>query len=177
MTGLFYFCFYLVGITLGVTMAITIIGLPTLHYVLRSTHAFVQHERIQTKIYTNISIGPVPSRIREEGSLWEQVKAELLNERNWQAILWLMLRFVIGLVSIICVALFYVTPLIFLLAPALYPFYNFSFFGMEIKTFGASLLIMLAGAILVWIGLYLGNGLVKMIGGHTRRMVKGLARK
>lgn len=177
-TGLFYFCFYLVGITMGVTMAFTLVGLPILHYVLRSTRAFVQHERIQTESYTDISIGPVPSRTRTEGSLWDQVKAELSDKRNWKAIFGLMLIFVIGLVSVICAALFYVTPLILLLAPILSVLNlldYFSFLGMEIRTFGDSLYVMLAGALLIWFGPYLGNGLVTMIGSHTRRMVAGLA--
>jgi len=94
-----------------------------------------------------------------------------------EIIFWLLLKFVIGLVSIICAALFYVAPLIFLLAPILYPLDFFEFCGIEIKTFGALLLIMLAGAALIWIVPYLGNGLVKMIGGYTRRMVESLAGK
>jgi len=176
-TGLFYFCFYLVGITLGVAMAFTLVGLPILYYVLRSTGAFVQYERSQTKAYTSISIDQIPSRTREGGGLWEQVKVDLLDASNWKVIFWLLLKFVMGLVSIICATLFYLTPLIFLLAPILYPLSHFTFFGMEIRTLGESLLIMLAGAVLIWIGSYLGNGLVKMIGGHTRRMVEGLAGK
>ncbi|AJS60626.1 hypothetical protein UB51_21635 [Paenibacillus sp. IHBB 10380] len=176
-TGLFYFCFYFVGITLGVSMAFTLVGLPILYYVLRSTSVFVQYERSQTKVYTDISIDRIPSRTRAEEGLWERVKVDLLDASNWKVICWLLLKFVIGLVSIICAALFYVAPLIFLLAPILYRLNNFTFFGMEIRTLGDSLLIMLAGAVLIWIGSYLGNGLVKMIGGHTRRMVEGLAGK
>ncbi|WP_063870897.1 sensor domain-containing protein [Paenibacillus sp. Root444D2] len=179
-TGFFYFCFYLVGITMGVTMAFTLVGLPILHYVLRSTRALVEHERIQTECYTDISIGPVPSRIRTEGSLWDQVKAELSEARNWRAIFGLMLIFVIGLVSVICASLFYVTPIILLLAPILSVFNlldYFSFLGMEIRTFSDSLYVMLAGAILIWFGPYLGNGLVTMIGSHTRRLVEGFTGK
>ncbi|MGO4268361.1 sensor domain-containing protein [Paenibacillus sp. TAF58] len=178
--GLFYFCFYLVGITMGVTMAFTLIGLPILHYVLRSTSTFVEHERIQTEGYTNISIGPVPSRKRKEGSLWDQVKAELSDARIWKAIFGLMLIFVIGIVSMICAFLFYVTPLILLLAPVLCVWNlldYFSFLGMEIRTFSDSLYVMLAGAILIWFGPHLGNGLVTMIGSHTRRLVEGFAGK
>lgn len=96
----------------------------------------MQHERIQTKVYTDISIDTIPSRIRTERSLWEQVKAELSDARNWKTIFWLMLRFVIGLVSIICAALFYVTPLILLLAPVLYQLDYFTLFGMEVRNFG-----------------------------------------
>ncbi|MCY9666022.1 hypothetical protein M5X11_13785 [Paenibacillus alginolyticus] len=63
-----YFCdrvvlllFLFGGYDYGVTMAFTLVGLPILHYVLRSTSAYIQHERIQTEGYTDISIGLVPS--------------------------------------------------------------------------------------------------------------------
>ncbi|WP_188540970.1 sensor domain-containing protein [Paenibacillus segetis] len=178
-TGLFYFCFYLLGITFGVTMAFTIIGIPILYYVLRSADRFVQYERVLTKVYTDISIRTLPTRTRVEGGIWEQVRADLLDTHNWKMICWLMLRFVVGIISLVCAALFYVTPIIFMLAPVLYRLDHFaiSFFGIQIRTFGDSILSMIAGAVFTWIGLYLGNVLVKMIGGNTRRMVKSLVRK
>ncbi|OPH53479.1 hypothetical protein BC351_06335 [Paenibacillus ferrarius] len=175
-TGLFYFCFYLVGITFGIGMAFTLVGLPILHYVLRSTRAFVQYERTQTKVYTDISIAMISSR-RGEGSLWEQVKAELSDVRNWRTICWLMLKFVIGLVSILCAVLFYVAPLMFMVTPLLYKYIDVTIMGMTIQTLKEALLIMLVGVILMGIGHYLGNGLVKMIGGYTRFMAKGLTDK
>jgi len=50
--------------------AFTLVGLPILYYVLRSTSVFVQYERIQAKVYTNISIDRIPSRTRVEEGLW-----------------------------------------------------------------------------------------------------------
>ncbi|WP_216855388.1 sensor domain-containing protein [Paenibacillus alba] len=175
-TGIFYFCFYLVGITFGIGMAFTLVGLPILHYVLRSTRTFVQYERTQTKVYTDISIAMVSSR-RGEGSLWEQVRAELSDVRNWRTIFWLMLKFVIGIASILCAVLFYVAPLMFMLTPFLYSFIDVTIMGMTIQTLKEALLIMLVGVILMGVGHYLGNGLVKMIGGYTRCMAKGLTDK
>ncbi|GFZ86810.1 luciferase [Paenibacillus marchantiophytorum] len=176
LTGLFYFCFFLVGITFGITMAFTLVGLPILSYVLSATSKFVQYERIQTKVYTDISTYDVPSRSRPQGGLWEQVKTELMDGRNWKAIFWLMLKFVIGLICLLCVVLFYVAPFIFLLAPVMYLWMDITFVGMEIRTFGASLLVMLAGVLYLWIGPYLGSILVKWIGGYTRRLVGSFVR-
>lgn len=178
-TGLFYFCFYLVGITFGVAMSFTIVGIPILYYVLRTTETFLQHERIRTKVYTDISVRTIPTRSQEEGSLWEKVKTELLNGHNWRAIIGLTLQIGIGLVSLVCAALFYFAPIILLLAPVLYlfDFTSISLFGIENKTLSSSLIFMLLGAVFLWIGTYLGNGLVKMIGRYTRRLVKDFARR
>ncbi|MEK4292530.1 sensor domain-containing protein [Paenibacillus sp. FSL R5-0914] len=178
-TGLFYFCFYLVGITFGVAMSFTIVGIPILYYVLRSTETFLQHERIRTKVYTDISVRTLPTRSQEQGNIWEKVKAELSDEHNWRAIIGLMLQFGIGMLSLICATLFYLSPIILLLSPILYfiDISSISLFGIENKTLNTSLLLMLLGAVSLWIGAYLGNSLVKMIGRYTRRLVKDFARR
>ncbi|WP_339318326.1 sensor domain-containing protein [Paenibacillus sp. FSL R10-2734] len=178
-TGLFYFCFYLVGITFGVAMSFTLVGIPILYYVLRTTELFLQHERIRTKVYTDISVRTIPTRSEEEGSLWEKVKTTLLDEHNWRAIIGLMLQLGIGMLSLICATLFYLAPIILLFAPVLYllDISSISLFGIENKTLNISLIFMLLGAIFLWLGAYLGNGLVKMIGRYTRRLVKDFSRK
>ncbi|WP_405175286.1 sensor domain-containing protein [Paenibacillus sp. FSL H8-0261] len=178
-TGLFYFCFYLVGITFGVAMSFTIVGIPILYYVLRSTETFLQHERIRTKVYTDISVRTLPTRSQEQGNIWEKVKAELSDEHNWRAIIGLMLQLGIGMLSLICATLFYLSPIILLLSPILYfiDISSISLFGIENKTLNTSLLFMLLGAVSLWIGAYLGNSLVKMIGRYTRRLVKDFARR
>lgn len=48
-TGLFYFCFYLVGITFGVSMSFTLVGIPILYYVLRSTETFYSMSEFELK--------------------------------------------------------------------------------------------------------------------------------
>lgn len=57
-TGVFYFCFYLVSLVFSLSMAFTLVGLPMITYVMRSTRTFARYERIQTKIYTDLSIEP-----------------------------------------------------------------------------------------------------------------------
>jgi hypothetical protein len=160
-------------------MSFTLIGIPILYYVLRSTETFLQHERIRTKIYTDISVRTIPTRSQVEGNLWEKVKAEFLDEHNWRAIMGLMMQFLIGMVSLICAVLFYLAPLLLMLSPVLYVFgvTSISLFGIENKSLNISLFFMLLGVALLFIGTYLGNGLVKMIGRYTRRLVKDFARR
>lgn len=58
-SGLFYLCFYLISITLAFGLMVIFVGIPLLKMVLRTTHTFVQYERIQTKVFTDISIEPI----------------------------------------------------------------------------------------------------------------------
>lgn len=128
-TGLFYFCFYLVGIALGLSLSFTLIGIPLLTFVLRTTSTFVQYERVQTKIYSDITTLPYRSKTIVDASFWKQAREELLDHRNWQVIFWLMLKFVIGSVALIFAVVLSVTPLVFILAPILFYVCDIYFFG------------------------------------------------
>lgn len=175
-TGLFYFCFYLVTLTLGLGLSFTVVGIPLLTQVLRTTPTFVQYERIQTKIYTDISTPPYERKIRQEASFWGQAKEELQDPRNWIAICWLMLKFLIGLICLLSAAMLYVTPLLFILAPLLLLFFDIHIMGITIGTFTKSLLVSAVGILLTFVSAWLANGWVRLIGGYTRQMIKMLNR-
>lgn len=173
-TGLFYFCFYLVSITLGVSLSFTLIGLPLLTYVMRTTQTFVQYERIQTKIYTDISIEPYEWKQPLEGPLWIQAKAELMDRRNWSTIFWLMRKFVIGVVCLIGTVVLYILPLTLISASFVIPFGGIQVMGMTIDTLEKSMLITAVGLALAFLGSWIGDGAVRMIGLYTRRMIKAI---
>lgn len=67
---------------------------------MRSARKFVRYERTQTKIYTDLTIELEDVELLVEGSLWVQAKRELLDQRNWNAIFWLMLKLVVGWISL-----------------------------------------------------------------------------
>jgi hypothetical protein len=173
-TGIFYFCFYLVSLTLGVSLSFTLIGLPLLTYVMRTTQTFVQYERIQTKIYTDISIEPYEWKQRIEGPLWIQAKAELMDRRNWSMIFWLMQKGAIGVVCLIGAVVLYILPLILILSPFLIPFGGIHMMGMTIDTLEKSLFITLAGFALAFLGSWIGDGAVRLSGVYTRHMIKAI---
>lgn len=175
-TGLFYFCFYSVSLVFGLSMSFTLIGVPLLAYVMRTTHTFVQYERIQTKIYTDISIEPYDEKPRIEGSLWMQAREELLDRRNWKAIFWLMQKLVVGLVCLICAAVLYIVPMLFMLAPLLFPFVDINVMSIPVNTWAKSLVMLTAGGSLALAGSWFGDGLVLLAGGYTRHMYNDLRR-
>jgi len=173
-TGLLYFCFYLVSLLLGLSLSFTVIGIPLLTYVMRSTQIFVRYERIQTKIYTDISIEDYEEKLPIEGSLWMQAKYELLDHRNWRAIQWLMQKLIIGIVCLFCAMILYIVPLTYILSPFLIPFGGVHFMNIPIDTLPKSLLMVVLGGVLVVIGSWLGNRVVQMCGSYTRHMIKAI---
>lgn len=100
-TGLFYFCFYLIALLFSFTLSFTVVGIPLVIRVLQTTTPFIQFERIQTKIYTDISTESYDRSVTTDTSDWAQVKLGLTDRHTWSAVFWLMQKFVIGIFSLI----------------------------------------------------------------------------
>lgn len=175
-TGLFYFCFYLIALLFSFTLSFTVIGIPLVIRVLQTTTPFIQFERIQTKIYTDISTDSYDKSITIDTSNWAQVKLVLTDRRTWSAVFWLMQKFVIGIFSIICATIFYVMPLMFLLAPLLYRYIEMNIIFIQIDTFTKSLFVMFMGIVFTAISSRIVDRLTKKIGGYTRSMIRQLNR-
>lgn len=175
-TGLFYFCFYLVAIILGLSLSFTVVGVPLLANVLRTTTAFLQFERVQTKIYMDITTEPCVKAVTPKVSNWLQAKKELLNRRNWIAIGWLMLKFPVGILSLISSALLYVAPPVLIAVPFLYPFISLSILGATVDTFAKAMMVSATGIVLMLVSCWLADRLARWIGGYTRLMIKHVNR-
>lgn len=173
-TGLFYFCFYLIALLFSFTLSFTVVGIPLVIRVLQTTTPFIQFERIQTKIYTDISTDSYDRSITTDTSNWTQVKLVLTDRRNWSAVFWLMQKFVIGIFSLISVIIFYIMPLMFLLAPLLYRYIDMNIIFIQIDTFSKSLFVMSMGIVSIAISIRIVDGLTKKFGGYTRSMIRQL---
>ncbi|MGW8444151.1 sensor domain-containing protein [Paenibacillus sp. S33] len=175
-TGLFYFCFYLVALTLGLSLSFTVAGVPLITRILGTTYAFLQFERIQTKIYTDITTELYVKPINTDASIWLQARKELLNRRNWIAIGWLMLKLPVGILSLISAALLYITPLAMIATPLLFPLFNYYFMGFLVDTVIKSMLVSASGVVFTMVSYRLANSLTRMLGGYTRLMIKSVNR-
>jgi len=175
-TGLFYFCFYLVALLLSFSLSFTVVGIPLVIRVLQTTTSFIQFERVQTKIYADISTDSYNRSVTTDTSDWGQVKLGLTNRHTWSAVFWLMQKFVIGIFSLISAIIFYVMPLMFLLAPLLYQYINMNILFMQVDTFAKSLIVMSIGIVSIFISIKIVDGLSKKIGGYTNSMIRKLNR-
>ncbi|MEC0300446.1 sensor domain-containing protein [Peribacillus frigoritolerans] len=173
-SGLFYFCFYLASITFALVMTVIFVGIPLLASVLRTTHTFVQYERIQTKVYTDISIEPILPRTKSGEDKWIEAKETILNSNNWRAIFWLMQKFFIGVISLICAVILYVAPLVFIVTPLLFQYLEIYLLGVTVNSWKESICVMIAGGILSWIRTCIGNSLVQIIGKYTISMFNAI---
>ncbi|MBG9790505.1 sensor domain-containing protein [Brevibacillus laterosporus] len=173
-SGLFYFCFYLASITFALVLTVIFVGIPLLASVLRTTHTFVQYERIQTKVYTDISIEPILPRTKGGGDKWMKAREAILSSSNWRAIFWLMQKFFIGVISLICAVIFYVAPLAFIVTPLLFQYLEIYILGIAVNSWEKAIYVMIAGCIIAWIRTRIGNSFIKIVGIYTRFMFKAI---
>ncbi|ALQ68837.1 sensor domain-containing protein [Bacillus thuringiensis] len=173
-TGLFYFCFYLIALLFSFTLSFTVVGIPLVIRILQTTTPFIKFERIQTKIYTDISTESYDRSITMDTSNWAQVKLVLTDRRTWSAVYWLMQKFAIGIISLIIATIFYVMPLMLLLVPLLYRYIEMNIIFIRIDTFAKSLFVMLMGIIFTSISIRIVDSLTQKIGGYTRSMIRQL---
>ncbi|AZJ23827.1 sensor domain-containing protein [Bacillus cereus] len=173
-SGFFYFCFYLISITFALVMTIIFLGIPLLAWVLQTTQTFVQYERIQTKVYTDISIDLFEPRKKEERDKWIIMRDIILNNSNWRAIFWLMQKIFVGIMSLICAVLLYVMPIVCIVTPLLFQYFNIYLLGIAVNSWETAIFVMIVGFILIWIHNLIGNDLVRIIGMYTRFMFKAI---
>ncbi|MGG3726876.1 sensor domain-containing protein [Bacillus wiedmannii] len=173
-SGFFYFCFYLISITFALVMTIIFLGIPLLAWVLQTTRTFVQYERIQTKVYTDISIDLFEPRKKEERDKWIIMRDIILNNSNWRAIFWLMQKIFVGIISLICAVLLYVMPIVCIVTPLLFQYFNIYLLGIAVNSWETAIFVMIVGFILIWIHNLIGNELVRIIGMYTRFMFKAI---
>ncbi|MEC2507506.1 luciferase, partial [Bacillus cereus] len=88
----------------------------------------------------------------------------------------LMQKLVIGIFSLISTIIFYVMPLMFLLAPLLYRYIEMNIIFIQIDTFAKSLFVMFMGIVFTAISIRIVERLTKKIGGYTRSMIRQLNR-
>lgn len=155
-------------------MTIIFWGIPLLAWVLQTTQTFVQYERIQTKVYTDISIELFEPRKKEERDKWIKVRDIILNNSNWRAIFWLMQKIFVGIMSLICAVLLYVMPIVCIVTPLLFQYFNIYLLGIAVNSWETAIFVMIVGFILIWIHNLIGNDLVRIIGMYTRFMFKAI---
>lgn len=100
----------------------------------------------------------------------------MLDRRNWIAITWLMLKFPIGVASLIMAVMLYVLPLVVIVSPHLFPVINISFIGVPIDNFVKAALVSAVGVAVMMVSSKLASRLIRMLGHYTRLMMNSVNR-
>ncbi len=156
-TGLAYFVVLVVGITLGASLAILLIGLAILLATLAAWRGMAALERILARGLLGVPIAPMVDR-RGQPPI-EQVKGWLRDPVTWKSLVFVALKFPLGIASFAAVVFGGGFSLILLFSPLIVLVTTVTVFGWIVTSSVQALPLMVAGLIAFLLSLHLFNGL------------------
>ena len=96
--GIFYFVFLVTGLSLGLGLLITLLGIPILVGVLASAYGLGDFERLITNLLLEQDTQP-SHRLAVSGGLWEKIKALVGSAETWKRVWYLFVEFPFGIIG------------------------------------------------------------------------------
>jgi len=116
--GIFYFVFLVTGISLGIGLIITLFGIPLLMLMLVAWWGLAYFERAMTQLILRMELPPMIGELK--GNWWSKYKTLATNPATWKGLLYLFLKFPLGIFSFVSVVTLLSTSLAFIVSPILY---------------------------------------------------------
>ena len=130
--GIFYFVFIVTGLSLGLGLIITLIGIPILFGMVLLWRALGNFERYLTSAMLNVKINYKPIKLKKK--LLEKVKAYLLDTYTIKSLVYLLLRFPLGIFFFVILVTLLSVSLSFMAVPILYHFAKLGIIQMTLCT-------------------------------------------
>ena len=187
--GIAYFVFVVTGLSVGFGLLVIWVGVPILALVLAGSWALSRFEQEATNRMLKLDIPTIPmpkasTPLSDDDATisgvervfirtWRHFKAHLLDRVTWTGMLYLLLKFPVGVASfVIVVTLVSVTAM--LLGA---PFYYWADDGIDmgiwqVDELWEALILMLAGAPLLFVSLHLINA-TAFVSGRIARVMLG----
>jgi len=162
--GLFYFIFFVVGFSLGVPLMILWVGFLILALVFAGWWAFILFERQQAITLLRVDLPPVWQEGVQAKTTWEKIKSYAANPVTWLGLLFLLLKFPVGIACFVVVVTLFATTAAFVTAPLTYSFFpvqiDFDWNVLwQIDTFWEAIILFGIGLLIGLAGLHLINAL------------------
>jgi hypothetical protein len=166
--GTFYFVFLVTGLSLGAGLSITLLGIPVLGVVFAATRALCALERRIANVVLKAEI-PSTSEREHVSGLWNQFKALLKDRTTWTGMLYLFIKFPLGIVTFTVTVAFISASLALIATPIVYPFVDMNFVFWQVTTWQGTLIFTLVGVLLLFVSFHLLNGLA-LVSARLARM-------
>ncbi len=172
--GTFYFVFLVTGLSLGFGLIITLVGIPILLLVLSGSWVLCRFERQVAITLLNEDI-PLSVSRPASGGLWSQVKALLKDRVTWTGVLYLFLKFPLGIVTFTIAVTLIAVTVGFLAAPTyMWTSDPLVWGSWSFDPFPWSWILTIIGIPMVFISLHLLNATAVVFGRMTRVMLGNL---
>jgi signal transduction histidine kinase len=155
--GLAYFIVLVVGLSVGAALAILIVGIGILLATLAAWRAMAAVERGMARGLLGVPI-PQPADRRDLAGI-ERVRRWLRDPVTWKSLVFVALKFPLGIVSLAATGFLGFIALVMLFAPLIVLATPVTVFGWMVTNSGQALPLTLIGIPAVLIVLHLANGL------------------
>ena len=125
--GLFYFVFLVSGISLGVSLSIIWVGIPLLLMVAAGWWMLARFERFLTVHILNEYIPELNLPVKNDIAIWNRLKEHFRSMITWKSLLYLFLKFPLGLATFVILVILIAVTLAFLSMPFTYHTMEISF--------------------------------------------------
>lgn len=159
--GIVYFTWLVTGVSLGLGLAITLIGIPILTLVLASVRPLLAGERAMSNALLGTEIPSAPLAPRGEGWIG-RLKAYWTDSATWRGMAYLLARFPVGTLTFTVAVAAYSSALYLLAAPIVAPFDAIELGIWEPDTVLEGLALVPLGATLLLASAWISEGMAAM---------------
>jgi hypothetical protein len=157
--GIFYFVFLAVGMSVGMSLVILWVGLPILVLVLAAGRVLANGERQLAHWLLDAPIGRVETLGPGLRHPWAAFKALVGEGQTWGGLLFLLLKFPLGIFSFLLTVSLLAVSTALILVPLAFQYVPVNVGTWPITSADAALVCLAAGLILAVVSIYVLNGI------------------
>jgi hypothetical protein len=166
--GIFYFIFLVSGLSLGISLSIIWVGIPILVIMGGGWWALAFFERFMAVHLLKEEIPTLARPVNRDADIWAGFKEYLANPVTWKSLLYLFVKFPLGLITFVIIMVMIPLTVAFLSTPFTYETVQFFQSGIsfgpwfpvwQIDSIGDALIGALVGLMLWPVTLHVTNGL------------------
>jgi hypothetical protein len=177
--GLFYFVFLVVGFSISIPLILVFVGLLLLPVMVLAWWFLAAFERQLAIILLGEEIGPMAPRPGSNEDIWQRFKNFLGNPVTWKSLVYLFLKFPLGILSLVAISVFLGLGIGFTVVPILAVGFNLDasldlWWGISWPLSNPSFgMVVFFLGLLVWpVSLHVFNGL-GMVHGWLAKVMLG----
>jgi hypothetical protein len=161
--GVAYFVMLVTGFSLGVGLAVTLLGVPIILVTLVAVRACAALERMLTNALLGTAL-PQPSVLpTPAGGLVARIKTLVGSPRTWKEMAFLCLQFPLGTLAFVVALVLATVPPYLLFLPIYYRWTDFYYAPYHrVDTFADALFFVPIGALLIPVSLHAINGVAAL---------------
>ena len=184
--GLIYFIFIVTGVSVGLGLFITLLGIPILLGVMYAWIGFAHFERKMSSALLDVKIPYAYSREIKGKSFWEKLKKRVGDSNTWKDFAYLMIKFPLGIFSFVVLVTFISVTLALIAYPFVYYLQDIGLIAESIcsgsvcvllNNYPTAIFIGLLGILLIFVSLAVFNGLAYISGLLAKELLSRKQRK